>query len=390
MPFKSTVTLRTLNTGYQYNDYKNQFWERSPHGEPHKANPMSVQCTRTQFYVSRNYSDPTNSLGGLALHTNQLWENNAYEDFAGPLRVTASNRAYAALVQAVKSGDAGLGVTLASYKQTYAMITLRANMIRKLARKAEITAEQINLSRRRRKAEWRRAKRRNVPTKWRPADFLPVGSANIFLEGLFGWLPLYGSIVAGMEVLTGDTPYELISRSRKVSKKFPWQEFPGFDPGFLSQECMLTVRCNQSAAFRINNPNAWLANQMGLINPAVVAWDLVPWSFVVNMFVNVNSLLNQFTDFYGLEVSGSSTTTREDYFETSVFKKILWGGQPYYIQDTRILNNYRKSRTIGLTLPQLEFRLPPLSLSSAVMATSLMVQQITGLKYIKTLNARKS
>lgn len=390
MPIKNQVTLKTLNTGYQYYDVKNQWWERSPRDQPLRANPMSILCTRTNFFVSRNYSDPTNSLGGLALFTDQLWTNDSYESFASPLRVTASNRAYSALVQAVKSGDAGLGVTLASYKQTYAMIALRAGQIRKLARKAEITADEINRSRRRRKAEWRRAKRRNVPTKWKPKDFIPVGSANIFLEYLFGWLPLYGSIVAGMEVLTGDTPYERISRSRKVSKKFPWKDFPGFNPGFLSQECMLTVRCNQSAVFRIHNPNAWLANQMGLINPAVVAWDLVPWSFVVNMFANVNSLLNQFTDFYGLEVSGASTTTREDYYEASVFKNIFWEGQPYYIQDSRVLNNYRKVRTLGLTLPQLEFRLPPLSLSTAVMAVSLMVQQVSGLKYIKTLNARKS
>lgn len=391
MPIKNQVTLRTLNTGYQYYDVKNQQWERSSHkGMPLKANPMSMLCTRTQFYVSRNYSDPSNSLGGLAFHTNPLWMNDAYEKFAEPLRVTASNRAYAALVQTVKSGDAGLGVTLASYKQTYAMIALRANQIRKLAQRAEITADQINRSRRRRLAEWRRAKRRNAPTKWKPKDFIPVGSANVFLEGLFGWLPLYGSIAAGMEILTGDAPYERISRTRLVTKKFPWKDVPGFTPGFLSQDCFLTVRCNQSAVFRLNNPNAWLANQMGLINPAVVAWDIVPWSFVVNMFVNVNSLLNQFTDFYGLEISGAATTTREDYHETSVFKKVHWAGQPYYIQDSRVLNNYRKVRTLGLTLPQLEFRLPSLSLSTAVMAVSLMVQQVSGLKYIKALNARKS
>lgn len=385
MPIKSIATLKTTNTGHQYYDYKNQIWERSPKDQPHKANPMSILCTRRQFFVSRNYSDPGNTLGGIALHTNPLWENDSYRDFAGPLRTSASNRAYAALVQTVKSGDAGLGVTLASYAQTYDMIAQKATLIRKLARKAEITAEEINRSRRRRKAEWRRAKRRNVPTKWRPKDFLPVGSANIFLEGLFGWLPLYGSIAAGMEILTDDAPYERISRSRKVTKKFPWKEVSGFTPGFLAQDCLLTVRCNQSAVFRLENPNAWLANQMGLINPAVVAWDLIPWSFVANMFVNVNSLINQFTDFYGLEITGSSTTIREDYFETSVFRKTFWEGLPYYIQDARIFNDYNKDRSLGLTLPKLEFRLPPLSLTSAVMAVSLMVQQITGLKYIKNL-----
>lgn len=389
MPSKSTVTLRTLNTGYQFNDYKNQFWERSPPGQPFKANPMSILCTRTNIYVDRNFPDPTNIHGGLALHTRPLWSGSEYDDVASSARVSASNRAYAALVQAVRSGDAGLGVTIASYKQSYEMISARAGQIRRLARKAEITADEINRSRRRRKAEWRRAKRRGVPTKWRPADFLPVGSANIFLEGLFGWLPLYGSITSAIEVLTGDTPYERVSRSRKVTKRFPWKDFPGFDPGFLSQDVLLTVRCNQSAVFRINNPNAWLANQMGLINPGVVAWDLVPWSFVVNMFVNVNSMMNRFTDFYGLEVSGASTTRREDYFETSVFKKILWGGRPYYLQDSRVFNNYSKVRTLGLTFPQLEFRLPPLSLSTAVMAVSLMVQQVTGLKYIKALNASR-
>lgn len=377
--FKSIVTPVRTNTGFVYNNYRNQFWNRTPADLPLKANPMDLLVTNLQLTTQRNYADPGNTLGGLAYSTTPLWSGAAYRLHMDGLVVNASNRAYSAFVQALRAGDAGVGVTLASYRQTWEMIALRCNTIRDMAKHAEAVANAHKRTIRQRMADNRRATRRGMKQPWKPKDLLPIGSANVFLEGLFGWIPLVSSIKEGAKILASEPPYEPLSRSRKSYKTFPTTTHG--DAAISFQVCIGTARVCQSALVRLNNPNVWLANQAGLINPAVVALDIVPWSFVVNMFVNVNSLLNSYTDFFGLDVTDASTTTRRDYHETFVLRKVLW--VVYYIQDTRVFNDYTKTRTIGLTAPQLEFRLPKITMTNALMACALMVQQVSGLKYIR-------
>lgn len=52
-----------------------------------------------------------------------------------------------------------------------------------------------------------------------------------------------------------------------------------------------------------------IAQQLGLVNPVALAWELVPLSFVVNWFVGIGQFLNQFDAFVGLQIEELSTTT---------------------------------------------------------------------------------
>ena len=52
----------------------------------------------------------------------------------------------------------------------------------------------------------------------------------------------------------------------------------------------------------ITNPNLLLANRLGLVNPLSVAWELVPFSFVVDWFSGVGNVLDGYTDLLGLSV----------------------------------------------------------------------------------------
>jgi hypothetical protein len=60
---------------------------------------------------------------------------------------------------------------------------------------------------------------------------------------------------------------------------------------------------------RVDNPNLHLAQQLGFINPLSVAWELVPFSFVVDWFGNVGQVLASFSDFAGLSQVNPRTTT---------------------------------------------------------------------------------
>lgn len=72
------------------------------------------------------------------------------------------------------------------------------------------------------------------------------------------------------------------------------------DDVFETRRTEAKLTCKISTLVRVSDPNLWLANQLGFVNPVVIAWDLVPFSFVVDWFVNVNEFLNSYTDMWGL------------------------------------------------------------------------------------------
>lgn len=60
----------------------------------------------------------------------------------------------------------------------------------------------------------------------------------------------------------------------------------------------------------VNNPNAHLANQLGLLNPIQWINEAIPLSFVVDWFSNLSQVISQLTDFVGLDVIKPITTRR--------------------------------------------------------------------------------
>lgn len=62
------------------------------------------------------------------------------------------------------------------------------------------------------------------------------------------------------------------------------------------------------AEVSISDPILYRTNQLGLVNPAAVAWELVPFSFLVDWFIGVGSWLNGLTDFVGLSLQKSFRT----------------------------------------------------------------------------------
>ena len=64
----------------------------------------------------------------------------------------------------------------------------------------------------------------------------------------------------------------------------------------------------QGAMVVVNNPNLFLANKLGM-SPLAVAWDLIPWSFVVGMFFNQGQLLRNLTAYAGVTVDNASYVT---------------------------------------------------------------------------------
>lgn len=132
-----------------------------------------------------------------------------------------------------------------------------------------------------------------------------------FLEYHFGWAPAMQDIHDAVDTMS---KADFGSRKIRGSASSTEQSFVHQDTGFLSFVDTLefwTQKCAMGCRVRIANDSAFLASQMGLVNPLTVAWDLVPFSFVVDWFTNVGQILGAMTGFVGLEVTLPYSTSSE-------------------------------------------------------------------------------
>lgn len=137
---------------------------------------------------------------------------------------------------------------------------------------------------------------------------LPKSSdaASLWLEYSFGWKPALDDVFGAMTTMAS---YGKLGHSaarvwdRTVYREVFW------DAPNRQQYALWQQGVSMALTARMDNPNLWLASRLGLLNPVQVVWQLVPWSFLVDRFVNISTVLGSFTDFAGVTLTGSSTST---------------------------------------------------------------------------------
>ena len=149
--------------------------------------------------------------------------------------------------------------------------------------------------------------------------------SNAWLQYSYGWVPLYndmyGSMVACDKAIRG-----LPNRFQRVS------EFQGYSttgsfttnlrpwPESIIAKCLVDERVSQkfrvAAEVRITNPFAHTVDSIGVLNPALVLWEKVPFSFVVDWVLPIGSWLQQLPPLLGLDISSVFTTTFSEEFYT--------------------------------------------------------------------------
>lgn len=267
---------------------------------------------------------------------------------------TVDNVAYAKWRGKLHKGGASMGVTLASWRQSSQMITGRLNH----ARRTLDSAYHGLLG------------NRNAVTRLRK-EREPL--ANQVLETEFGWRPLFEDVHAALyTVCQADLPSNWVA-SRHME---PFNVTVNGDNSHGNVEISKftgTRQTSYGAKVKVVNPNTWLLNRLGLINPATVAWDLVPWSFLVNGFVNINALLNSLTDTVGLDVTDHCIT--RTWTATRQYTKRNPSLYPGALARS-VISGKQKSRVLGVPLtPVLEVKVPKLDWETALIASSLLVQK---------------
>lgn len=333
------------------------YWEPrvedfSMSGETSDRSPQGKLILSHHRYTKRHYRNTSLGIRGTTDTNSGQWvypspygnvspATELGDAIASRCKQAASNKAYAKFEKLLRRGQkASLGVTFGSAGQTRDMVANRLQGV----------ADYLD---------------RKIPP---PHYKIP---ANVYLETIFGWVPLYQDAVDAFSTFTLHDPSQGRQHISASGVSKDTYKYLGYGPDTEDNGLWVT-RVTWSAGTRVTNPNLWLANKLGLLNLAGVAWDLVPWSWVAGMFGNFNQVLSSTTDHVGVEFIDQSVTTTHHWKGLAEVKNRLspshWGWSAY--------DNFEINRTVGSPLqPELVLRVPELDAGLCLTALALVTQK---------------
>lgn len=201
--------------------------------------------------------------------------------------------------------------------------------------------------------------------------------AKRWLEYQYGWRPAVNSVYEVYKELHKSATWLGIPVEARVSDERQWVEpFPGLLATSLHVKYH-SARVEMKAFFTISNPNILhsLAGYTSL-NPFSIAWELVPFSFVGDWFINIGGYLRTLENslLYANSLKDGYTTTTERRLITSRTSGVSGGSSGYmhcHWQETV------KNRTTGIpSLPSLPRFTPKLGWQRLVSAGTLILNHL--------------
>jgi hypothetical protein len=205
-----------------------------------------------------------------------------------------------------------------------------------------------------------------------------------WLELHFGWQPLVQDIGSSIDILqgTGKSGPSLVRQkagagfSGAQHSEISSSPFGYNDTG--SDSYRWSGGVVMGGMVGVENPNLAIANQMGFVNPLSVAWEAVPFSFVVDWFSNVGQCLSAMTDMWGYQLHYGYTSSRVETYLTHRYRRVTTDANSQLVEEEDYgIKMYHQGRLGGLVSPV--FRFTPFkgfSLARGATAISLLVQQM--------------
>lgn len=284
------------------------------------------------------------------------------ETILGKYRTAVSNRSYDKLKGL--TANAALGVNVVEYRQARDMFATRGKqfvgLLLLLKRGKFATAGKAlgctfynGKPPRRNRSGW------SLPDYTRKTN---ISTSNLYLEWHFGLSPLIKDVQDAAKVLTDPIPNTAVQGSaEEVFQHVVRTEYGGASAGTYYQDRWETrVRHRQGCQYAITNPNLAMASQLGVLNPAALLWEIVPFSFVADWFVNVGDWLQGFSDFAGMKLDYAYSTSHIWSWMTRDRRNVYQGN---LLNWGHMKGKYvTVDRGVGLTAPILSLR--PLKLPS--------------------------
>lgn len=205
----------------------------------------------------------------------------------------ARNKAWAKFVNTARSESASLGVALAEWPQSLSMIANRASQLRRGYR--DLRRGDFRGFLRQFGMDPKRKHRNKVSN-------VANSASSLWLEYSFGWKPLTQDIYEGFEAMSQPVPGGPVSGSGFESISQQWRS------QWYTQTFNGSAFVKYGAEVHVSNPNQYLLQQLGLANPLLIAWELVPFSFMVDWVFDVGTCLGATTDLLGMSVTHKYST----------------------------------------------------------------------------------
>lgn len=344
------------NGTYKLIDLTNWYTQRRPYslqlnflrefGQVRKVKGSTpAQISSTWESIVSSFSSPPQSSFPNHLNAYNLSYETAYNRFVNQMK---------------RPTHASMGVTVAEYRESAALIHTRSVTL----------LDSIYYLRKRDPVGFFKTlfgdvkPSRSDKRKFRTAKRL----SDLYLEYSFGWSPLVQDIGNASSLLASPPRSD---RIRSRSGKVDCLDTNTF--GF----CVSQYQCSIRGEVYTSNLFLRNLNELGFINPAQVAWDLIPFSFLVNWFVPVSQFLGSYTDFVGVTVKNCSVTRHVQVLNSSssVSYPFTASFQGYAIY------RYAVATPSVPGLSSLRLRIPGGDLmGKAASSVALLVQQLTHLR----------
>jgi hypothetical protein len=214
-----------------------------------------------------------------------------WEGFNPTFDTNMKNESQTKCLLQIADGKADLGVGVGTAKQTL-------NEMSKLASKLF--------------GAYKALKRGNVRgafntlglSKW---DLVSGKSASDYwLQWQYGWKPLIVDLRTAYDAvgLTFEK-YDMLIHAKKGAPQF---EASNSSSGEFNEHHHTLERCSTRIDARVNCTRLRAASQLGLVNPLSVAWELVPFSFLIDWAMPIGNVLEATTASEGLSFAGGSVS----------------------------------------------------------------------------------
>jgi len=216
---------------------------------------------------------------------------------------------------------------------------------------------------------------------------------NAWLELQYGWKPLLGDVYGATEALAkannSSGNQNMNTTFKKVTGRSKRKEAPSIrtntpiSPGvgynYTVATGMCEVQCKIGITYAITSPAVTNLAKLGITNPLLLAWELLPYSFVVDWFLPIGDYLGAQDATLGLTFKFGYRTTVRKYISNSTKSwsyTTTAGTKQYYGFVTQEIENIQIDRSTLDAFPSAPFPRfkNPLSQSHVASAMALLLQ----------------
>jgi len=197
-----------------------------------------------------------------------------------------------------------------------------------------------------------------------------------WLAWQYGWKPLLSDIYGAME--SSDSPLsKVVTVNKKLKRPFERTSSIYGGPVVTSVKGDLISSATVSGRVTASNTVLKSASEYGITNPALLAWELLPYSFVVDWVLPVGTYLENLNALSGLVVSASSVTVTNKFtlIYTDTASPVGYLKDYSFGAGSRTHQFTQKVRTVGIpSYPPLPKIKNPISITHGLNAIALLVE----------------